>query len=76
LSIPDVVLFAVSLSISDEAGAELVEELTAVVTAKTGGMPLHVWGHTQQVLVNNALFAPDTGRHFLIKQRPRSTVFV
>lgn len=71
-TIPDVVLFAVSFSISNEAGAELVKVLAAVVATETGHMPLHVWIDSEQVLVNDALFAAETCRHFLINSTSSS----
>lgn len=49
--LPCIISFTVSLSVSDEASARLVQVLTALCTLETGCMPLQVRGDSQDVLV-------------------------
>jgi len=60
---PDVVSSAVGLAGAHEARASFVEGLAAVDTLETGGVPLEVGRHAQQVLVADPTLAARTRRH-------------
>lgn len=49
--LPCIISFTVSLSVSDEASAGLVQVLAALCTLEAGCMPLQVRGDSQDVLV-------------------------
>lgn len=49
--VPYVISLAVSLAVSDEASARLVQILTAFCALQTGCVPLQVRGHSQDVLI-------------------------
>ena len=62
---PDIVVLAVGLAVSNEAGAGLVEELVALGTAEAGGVPLQVRRDPQDVLVMDSATAAGAVRRLL-----------
>lgn len=74
--LPDVVPFAVRLSISDKARARFVKVLAALGTFETGGVPLQVRGDPQDILVVDLVAATRTQRHeaLLWKEHMNETV--
>lgn len=59
--LPDIVGFAVGLSIAHEACTTLVQKLAALDALETLGMPLQIWCHTQYKLV--VYFTATTETH-------------
>lgn len=59
--LPDIVGFAVGLSIAHEARTTLVQILTTLDAFETLGMPLQIWRHTQYKLV--VYFTATTETH-------------
>ena len=51
VSLPDVVLLAEGLSVSDKAGTVFVEKHLTLGALEAGRVPLQVGGHPQDVLV-------------------------
>jgi len=66
LSVPDVVGSTVDVATPHEARAVLVEQLLTVGTAQTPGVPLHVGGDSQYVLVKYHFTASDARKLLLL----------
>lgn len=72
-ALPDVIPFAVSLSIPDEACAGLVQVLAALGTFQTCSVPLQVRGDPQDVLVVYLVPAAHAERHQPLLWKRKST---
>jgi len=53
-------VFAVGLLVAYEAGARFIERLLAVGTSQTSHVPLQVWRHSQDVLVQDHILTAST----------------
>lgn len=58
--VPDVVGLAVDVAVAHKARACLVEQLLTVAAAQTLCVPLHVWRHSQHILVDYQLTTAHT----------------
>lgn len=72
-ALPDVIPFAVSLSIPDETCAGLVQVLAALGTFQTCSVPLQVRGDPQDVLVVYLVPAAHAERHQPLLWKRKST---
>ena len=58
--LPDVVLLAEGLSVSDKAGTIFIKKHLALRALEAGRVPLEVRGHPQDILVVDLTTTPDT----------------
>jgi len=74
MAIPDIISFAVRLFVAYEAGTSFVERLLAVRTTKTPDVPLEVWRHSQDVLVEDLIPASGTDRRLMTTSHQARTL--
>ena len=59
-NVPDIILFAISFSVSDKTGTIFVKEHLTFTTFKTGRVPLQVRSFPEDVLVMNLASTANT----------------